>query len=188
MTVCALETCENELKHSWSTYCSTGCANRAHPRRQRKCRDGISRCSDWSCHCQTRPVGTCAHCGEPKMTRRGDYCSGKCAYRARFNTDQRLAEWLAGETSADGSGGRDRAGLAGWARTYLLEEADWSCMLCGWNTPNPKSGLPPLEIDHKDGNRRNNYRSNVWVLCPNCHALQPTNKGMNRNKYKDFPL
>lgn len=32
----------------------------------------------------------------------------------------------------------------------------------------------PLELDHVDGNRRNNNLSNLRLLCPNCHASTPT--------------
>lgn len=32
----------------------------------------------------------------------------------------------------------------------------------------------PLELEHKDGNKQNNSRDNVELLCPNCHALTPT--------------
>lgn len=28
-----------------------------------------------------------------------------------------------------------------------------------------------FEIHHKDGNRKNNKRENVELLCPNCHSL-----------------
>ena len=31
-----------------------------------------------------------------------------------------------------------------------------------------------LHLDHKDGNRRNNLRGNLRLLCPNCHSLTPT--------------
>lgn len=31
----------------------------------------------------------------------------------------------------------------------------------------------PLEIHHKDGNKRNNTLINVELLCPNCHSLTP---------------
>ena len=49
------------------------------------------------------------------------------------------------------------------------------CGLCGvlpiWN------GQPlTLEIDHVDGNWRDDRLVNLRFLCPNCHSQQPTNK------------
>jgi hypothetical protein len=41
-------------------------------------------------------------------------------------------------------------------------------------------GPIPLELDHIDGDRRNWKINNLWLLCPNCHALQPTNSGKNK--------
>lgn len=38
----------------------------------------------------------------------------------------------------------------------------------------------PLELDHKDGNHQNNTLENLRILCPNCHAIQPTNSGKNK--------
>lgn len=32
----------------------------------------------------------------------------------------------------------------------------------------------PLQLEHCDGNRRNNIISNLKILCPNCHSLTPT--------------
>lgn len=47
------------------------------------------------------------------------------------------------------------------------------CALCGiepfWN------GQPLVfHLDHEDGDRSNNDRSNLRLLCPNCHSQTPT--------------
>lgn len=56
------------------------------------------------------------------------------------------------------------------------------CEICGlteW------LGNPiPLELDHIDGNHFNNDFNNIRIICPNCHALQPTNSGKNVGNYK----
>lgn len=41
----------------------------------------------------------------------------------------------------------------------------------------------PLEVDHIDGDRRNNDLSNLRLLCPNCHALTPTYRGRNIGRH-----
>ena len=40
------------------------------------------------------------------------------------------------------------------------------CEICGYN-----AYLACLEIHHRDRNSRNNNRSNLFVLCRNCHYL-----------------
>ena len=54
----------------------------------------------------------------------------------------------------------------------LLKEHGHKC----WNCNNVEwLGQPiPLELDHIDGNNRNNNRDNLQLLCCNCHALTPT--------------
>ena len=55
------------------------------------------------------------------------------------------------------------------------------CELCGlisWH--NVKL---PLELHHKDGNHYNNDISNLQILCPNCHSIQPGNSGSNAGRY-----
>jgi len=57
---------------------------------------------------------------------------------------------------------------------WIREEID-SCEVCGLNT---WRDLPlPLEVHHVDGNKKNNLRENLQVLCPNCHALTPNWRG-----------
>jgi hypothetical protein len=41
-----------------------------------------------------------------------------------------------------------------------------------------------LEVDHKDGNPRNNVPENLRLLCPNCHSITETWRGRNRDGRK----
>jgi hypothetical protein len=67
-------------------------------------------------------------------------------------------------------------------RRFLIEKADERCQRCGWAERHAKTGRVPLEIEHIDGDWQNASESNLTVLCPNCHALTPTFRGMNRGR------
>lgn len=48
------------------------------------------------------------------------------------------------------------------------------CSLSEW------MGEPiPLELEHVNGNNRDNRLENLKIICPNCHALTPTYRGRN---------
>jgi len=50
-----------------------------------------------------------------------------------------------------------------------FENKCYNCGLTEWR------GQPiPLELEHIDGERSNNSRENLTLLCPNCHALTQT--------------
>ena len=55
------------------------------------------------------------------------------------------------------------------------------CEMCGWKKRS-NDGRLPLELDHINGESRDNRLENLRVLCPNCHSLQPTHRGRNRKK------
>jgi Zn finger protein HypA/HybF involved in hydrogenase expression len=38
----------------------------------------------------------------------------------------------------------------------------------------------PLELHHIDGDNTNNELENLQILCPNCHAMTTTYRGLNR--------
>jgi hypothetical protein len=53
-----------------------------------------------------------------------------------------------------------------------------ACELCGWAV-RASDGRIPVELDHINGNKADNRLENLRVLCPNCHSLQPTHRGLN---------
>jgi hypothetical protein len=55
----------------------------------------------------------------------------------------------------------------------------WCCK-CGWHKINKTSGKIPLEINHIDGDSTNNVESNLELICPNCHSLTSTYRGLNK--------
>lgn len=72
----------------------------------------------------------------------------------------------------------------GTLRKYIISERGRICEGCGRETWN---NMPiPLEVHHQDGDKFNNSRENLKLLCPNCHALTLNYRGKNSNTGKIF--
>jgi len=63
-------------------------------------------------------------------------------------------------------------------RRRVFEEQSYRCNRC--SIDNWLGEVLSLELEHKDGNNKNNKRENLEGLCPNCHSLTPTWRGRNK--------
>ncbi len=55
-------------------------------------------------------------------------------------------------------------------------------MRCGWSERHSVTGAVPLEVEHIDGDSQNSTPQNLILLCPNCHALTPTFRNLNKGR------
>lgn len=60
----------------------------------------------------------------------------------------------------------------------VLLEQNHKCNHCGIDNWNNKPIT--LELEHKDGNNKNNSRDNLEAICPNCHSQTLTWRGKNK--------
>lgn len=157
--ICLNPLCENTAKIK---YCSNSCSAIVNNSKFPKRGNGLPR------HCLF-----CKTLITSKNSRT-KFCSRDCSFK--FAHNERVNNWLTGKisgTTRDGS-------PSSFVRRFLLEEVNYSCTECGWNKVNPKLKAPTLTIDHIDGNWLNNSRSNLIVLCYNCHTLTPTFGSLNQ--------
>jgi len=69
-------------------------------------------------------------------------------------------------------------------KNRLLKEGyfKYQCTIC--ENTNWLDQPIPLELDHINGNNKDNKLINLRLLCPNCHAQTPTYRSKNRTKIK----
>ena len=122
-----------------------------------------------------KPVRICPICNTNPLLKRGAKQCSQC-YRERFQNpatrDDVKAKISAKQTERWAK--REFHELSPTAKKKrILEEQGGVCLICGQGTV--WNGKPlTLQLDHIDGNNRNNLRTNLRVICPNCHTQTPT--------------
>ncbi|MFF7953039.1 HNH endonuclease signature motif containing protein [Streptomyces griseorubiginosus] len=98
--------------------------------------------------------------------------------RQRYNQRRRTAEEiLVEDTSPDAR----RVPSSRLKRAMRELGVDECCAMCG--SDGVWLGEPlPLEVDHIDGNWRNNRVENLRLLCPNCHSTTDSYRGRSKGR------
>lgn len=116
----------------------------------------------------------CANCGK-LISNKKKFCNNIC--QKEYQYKKYIENWKKG----DKDGIRGEYQISMYIKTYLFRKYENKCARCGWGEKNTYTNTIPLEIEHIDGNYKNNKEENLILLCPNCHSLTPTYKGANLN-------
>lgn len=125
----------------------------------------------------------CLNCNK-EIKKSNKYCSNKC--QKEYEYKSYIEEWKTNRVT----GLKGEYQISNHIKTYLFNKYNKKCAKCGWGETNKFTRKIPLEVEHIDGNYKNNNEDNLILLCPNCHSLTSTYKGANlnngrktRNKY-----
>jgi hypothetical protein len=151
----------------------------------------------------------CKKCGNDFTPIKGlkDYCSISCRNSRTWNENDKLKKSLSAKKSEKVKKANNNRPNDFWVkiketrkkkhkekiinsnydslsfnslRFRILYEQNEKCNRCGIDSWLGKPLV--LELEHKDGDHFNNDRTNLEMLCPNCHSLTDTWRGRNKNQ------
>lgn len=125
------------------------------------------KCAIISYKSDTHKRTTCGNCENELNVNQKKYCSQKCFREHRWKKDKN--DILNGNNTSIRQ-----------IKRYLIETRGEKCEECSWGKVNEYTGNIPIELEHIDGDFRNNKLENLKLLCPNCHSLTSTYKGANK--------
>lgn len=117
----------------------------------------------------------CLNCNKI-IKNRNKFCSIAC--QKEYQYKRYIEDWKNKEVT----GLKGDYQISNHIKTYLFNKYNSKCARCGWGEKNQYTNKIPLEVEHIDGNYKNNAEENLILLCPNCHSLTSTYKGANLNK------
>lgn len=97
------------------------------------------------------------------------------------NENKLIEDWKNNKIS-----GSTKNKLSQFVIRYIWKKYNSKCAKCKWCTINPITQKTHLEIDHIDGNRKNNIEQNLILLCGNCHSLTPTFRHLNNTNNRSL--
>ncbi len=194
-----------EINRGGGKYCSRICANQAINKRKKenkpppnaicnycnisiykkesiikKSNNGIFYCSrkhqDLD---KIKPKGNCINCNIDLKDKQEKYCSYNCQWRTTYK--QNIIDWKNGIKQGIDAG----EGICLWLRRYLIDKYGNKCSQCNWCEMNIHTKRVPIQVDHIDGDYKNNKEENLRLLCPNCHSLTSTYGGANKGKGRE---
>lgn len=155
-------------KRPFRGYCAAGCGKPvfARPPKAKYCSMACTKLR----FARSRRICTC--CNKTLKRHQQKYCSVKCQWDYDFQT--RAAKLEAGNYPTDSCNR--------FIRRYLSRRFGEKCSRCGWAERHPITKRIPIEVEHIDGNYKNNRLDNLTLLCPNCHSLTETFRALNRGR------
>ena len=126
----------------------------------------------------------CLNCGKDITSAKNTfhkYCSNQCQHQYQYN--QWIEKYKQDNSIAESS---KWGQIPQFLRHYIFDKFENKCCKCGWSEINSFTNTIPLEIDHIDGNYKNNSENNLQLLCPNCHSLTSTYRGANRGNGRNI--